>query len=328
MARIRKTRSPVYVKLPEKRIRQIEQLVKGWSFETRLFVLRRLRQYNPSRSLLRLVKATMRNLLQGQERSFQVLRDPQQLSDWRRRFEVSGSQNAFATWNKILDRELNWHDYRYLTYLLEKHTRDIYVPPALLSIFSKLYRGHILKEHSEDPALPRAPLVLVVGGSGSGKSATVKRAIEEAIFSSEVRPVVDLTAKREEVLANEPFWRSLEDVDLELAVHIDRRNRAERLRVWSHLPVIRYLFREQISKALSSLEEEGVLVDYAMITPNDYQTAWSGEPGNFLRKAMGDPRRTCIRHLEEAHSAFGRPEQSGSAKSQQGPKLHLHAHRP
>ena len=123
MARIRKTRSPVYVKLPEKRIRQIEQLVKGWSFETRLFVLRRLRQYNPSRSLLRLVKATMRNLLQGQERSFQVLRDPQQLSDWRRRFEVSGSQNAFATWNKILDRELNWHDYRYLTYLLEKLMR-------------------------------------------------------------------------------------------------------------------------------------------------------------------------------------------------------------
>ena len=44
---------------------------------------------------------------------------------------------------------------------------------------------------------------------------------------------------------------------------------------------------------------------------------WAGEPGNYLRKAMGDERRTCIRHLEEAHSAFGRPDQMSSVKGQQ-----------
>jgi len=259
----------------------------------------------------------LRRVLKPAERGFQILRDPELLNDWRRRFEVSGSSSASAAWNKILDRELDWHDYQYLTYLLERKTTDIYAPPEILEIFRKLYHAHILKEYTDDPAVPRAPLVLVIGNSGSGKSATVKQAVEEAIFAAEVRPVVDLKAKRDEVMANEPIWRSLEDVDPELAVRIERRRKAEQLRFWSRVPLVKYLFRERISQALSSLSEEGTWVDYSMITPNDYQTAWAGEPGNYLRKAMGDPRRTCIRHLEEAHAAFGRPDQMSTVKGQQ-----------
>lgn len=303
--------------MPEKRIKQIEALVAGWSFETRLFVLRRLRQYDPSPSPFGWLKGWLRRLLQPAERSFQILRDPELLSNWRRRFEVSGAHNAAAAWNKILRKELDWHDYQYLSFLLEQQTIDSFVPAEFLDTFRKLYRAHILKEYTEDPSVPRAPLVLVIGSSGSGKSATVKQAIEEAVFATEVRPVVDLQAKREEVLANEPIWRSLEVVDPELAVRIERRRKAEWLRFYSRVPLVRYIFRERLGQALSSLEDEGVLVDYAMITPNDYQTAWAGEPGNYLRKAMGDPRRTCIRHLEEAHSAFGRPDQMSSVKAQQ-----------
>lgn len=280
-------------------------------------MLRRLRQYDPSPSPFGWLKGWLRRLLQPAERSFQILRDPELLSNWRRRFEVSGAHNAAAAWNKILNKELDWHDYQYLSYLLEQQTVDSFVPPDFLEIFRKLYRAHILKEYTEDPSVPRAPLVLVIGSSGSGKSATVKQAIEDAVFATEVRPVVDLKAKREEVLANEPIWRSLEAVDPELAVRIERRRKAEWLRFYSRLPLVKYLFRERLGQALSSLEEEGVLVDYAMITPNDYQTAWAGEPGNYLRKAMGDARRTCIRHLEEAHSAFGRPDQMSSVKAQQ-----------
>jgi SpoVK/Ycf46/Vps4 family AAA+-type ATPase len=317
MANPRKTKSPIYVKLSEKRIRQIESLAAGWSFETRVFVLRRLRQYDPSRSPFELLRRWLRRMYKPAEGSLKILRDPELLNDWRRRFEVAGSPSAAAAWDRILDRELDWHDYQYLTYLLERQTADIFVPPAFLDFFRKIYRAHILKEYTEDPSVPRAPLVLIIGSSGSGKSATVKQAIEEAIFSPEVRPVVDLQAKRDEMLDDQPFWRSLEDVDLELAVRIERRRKAERLRLVSRLPLIKYLFRERLSQALSSLEEEGVLVDYAMITPNDYQTAWAGEPGNFLRKAMGDPRRTCIRHLEEAHSALGRPDQMSTVKGQQ-----------
>ena len=280
-------------------------------------MLRRLRQFDPSPSPFGWLKGWLRRLLQPAERSFQILRDPELLSNWRRRFEVSGAHNAAAAWEKILNKELDWHDYQYLSFLLEQQTVDSFVPADFLDIFRKLYRAHILKEYTEDPSVPRAPLVLVIGSSGSGKSATVKQAIEDAVFATEVRPVVDLKAKREEVLANEPIWRSLEAVDPELAVRIERRRKAERLRFYSRLPLVRYIFRERLGQALSSLEEEGVLVDYAMITPNDYQTAWAGEPGNYLRKAMGDARRTCIRHLEEAHSAFGRPDQMSSVKAQQ-----------
>ncbi|NIQ95435.1 MAG: AAA family ATPase, partial [Desulfuromonadales bacterium] len=317
MARPRKTRTPVYVRLSEKRIRQIEDLIDGWSYETRLFVLRRLRQYDPSRTLLEKLRVWVRRQLQSSERVFQVLRDPEQLSDWRRRFEVAGSQDASEAWNRILHRELDWHDYQYLCYLLERSTNDIFVPGTLSHTFDKLYRAHLLKEYSDDPEVPRAPLVLVIGSSGSGKTATIKQAIEEAIFASEVRPVVDLKAKEEEVLAQEPIWRSLEDVDPELAVRIERQKKVEFLRFCAHVPLVKYFFRERISRALSSLTEEGVWVDYSMVTPNDYQTAWAGEPGNYLRKAMGDPRRTCLRHLEEAHSAFGRPDQMSTVKGQQ-----------
>jgi transitional endoplasmic reticulum ATPase len=59
-------------------------------------------------------------------------------------------------------------------------------------------------------------------------------------------------------------------------------------------------------------------VDYAMVTPNDYQTALAGEPGNYFKRALGDPRKTSIRHVEEAHSAFGRVEShAGGAERQQ-----------
>lgn len=317
MSQVRTTRSPVYVKLSEPRIRQVEALVTGWSFETRLFVLRRLRQYDPSRSPLALFGSWVRRTFWPKERRFDHLQDPEKLSDWRHRIEVSGSQNATATWNKILERELDWHDYQYLRYLLEKQSSDIYVPPRLKSVFDKIYHAHILKEYTEDPEVPRTPLLLVIGSSGSGKSVTVKQALEEAVFQGEVRPVIDLQAKAAEVLAEQPFWKSLEDVDFELAHAIERRRKIELLKFFSRIPLLKYLYRKRIGEALNLLQEEGVRVDYAMITPNDYQTAWAGEPGNYLRKAMGDPRRPCIRHLEEAHSAFGRADQMSSAKGQQ-----------
>ncbi|PLX86610.1 MAG: AAA family ATPase [Desulfuromonas sp.] len=317
MARPRKTRRPVYIRLSEKRIRQIEALAESWSFETKLFVLRRLRQYDPTRTPLSFLRGWVKRLFKPGERSFTILRDPELLSDWRRRFEISGSHNARAAWDKILSRELDWHDYQYLLYLLVEQTSDIFVPESFLEIFRKLYHAHILKGYTEDPTVPRAPLVLVVGPTGGGKSSTVKEAVERAIFAAEVRPLIDLQAKKDDVMAGLPFWYKLEDVDPELAVRLERRRKIERLRLISRLPGVKYLFRERIGQALSSLEEEGVWVDHAMITPNDYQTAWAGEPGNYLRKAMGDPRNTCIRHLEEAHSAFGRPDQMSSVKAQQ-----------
>ncbi|WP_303723083.1 AAA family ATPase [Malonomonas rubra] len=317
MPQTRKTRAPIYVSLSEARIQQIEALVNSWSSETRRFVLRRLHQYTPTRSLTKRIFLLIQGLFKEEERKFDLLQDPGKLNDWHNRFEAAGSQNATAAWNRILSRELDQHDHQYLTSLLEKETIDTFVPKSLSKTFDKLYHAFILKEYSDDPEIPRAPLILVIGNSGSGKSATIKQAIEETFFSSEVTPVVDLKAKRDEVMANQPFWRSLAEVDPELAIRIERRRKRAKLRIFSRLPIVRYLFRNRISQALSSLDEEGVRIDYAMITPNDYQTALAGEPGNYLRKAMGNPARLCLRHMEEAHSAFGVPDERSSIKSQQ-----------
>ncbi|MBI2353672.1 MAG: AAA family ATPase [Deltaproteobacteria bacterium] len=317
MTQRRKTRTPIYVSLSETRIRQIERLIDGWSNETRRFVLRRLHQYEPNRSLLRRLRKWLQRTFRPKQRDFNLLQNPSLLNDWHQRFEAAGSQDATAAWNHILDKELDPQDHLYLTFLLEKETVDTFVPKSIKELFDKLYHGFILKEYSNDPQIPRAPLVLVIGNSGSGKSATVKQAIEEAFFSSEVKPVVDLNAKREEVMADQPIWRSLTEVDPELAIRIEQRRKRARLRFISRVPIVRYLFRNRISQALSTVDEEGVPVDYGVITPNDYQTAWAGEPGNYLRKAMGDPRRLAIRHLEEAHSAFGRPDERSTIKNQQ-----------
>ncbi|MBN1142108.1 MAG: AAA family ATPase, partial [Deltaproteobacteria bacterium] len=184
MSAQRKTKTPINVRISEKRLRQIQSLVDSWNVESRTFVLQRLHQFHPKRTPWRFFRTLFKSLLWPTERRFQLLRNPEALSDWHRRFEISGSSSAGAAWNKILDRELNWHEYHYLTYLLERETADIFVPQALRDFFDQIYHTHILKEYTQDPTVPRAPLMLVIGPSGSGKSSTITQALEETIFSN------------------------------------------------------------------------------------------------------------------------------------------------
>jgi SpoVK/Ycf46/Vps4 family AAA+-type ATPase len=160
-------------------------------------------------------------------------------------------------------------------------------------------------------------LVLIAGPSGSGKTSTVTETIEKVIFNNQVLPEVDLKQKKEELLANEPFWKTVDQIDPTLAMEIVRRKRLKFYKKLSRIPLIKWVFKRGIRSNLSILEDQGILVDYTMVTPNDYQTALAGEPGNYFKKALGDPRKTCIRHVEEAHSAFGRVEGSVSGAERQ-----------
>ncbi|MCG6893012.1 MAG: AAA family ATPase, partial [Desulfobacteraceae bacterium] len=149
--------------------------------------------------------------------------------------------------------------------------------------------------------------------------ATMMQAVEDVIFGNQVLPEVDLKRKKEELLANEPFWKSIEEIDPTLAVEIARKKRLKFYKWLSSLPIVRRIFQKRISQNLSQLEEQGLPVDYSMVTPNDYQTALAGEPGNYFKRALGDPRKTSIRHIEEAHSAFGKSDarESGGVERQQ-----------
>ena len=318
MAR-RITRQIKYVRLPENRIREINALVSSWPYETRTFMRARLNQYKPRTGFFNfLVDHFLFLVIGDHDKRFEIINDPDVITDWQTRFEISGQRNPQDAWNKILDKEISARDHIYLLSLLERELRDIHVPLEFKSLFDKIYRAHLRKEYLSDPEVPKSPLILIVGTSGSGKSATVERVIEDGIFANEILPEIDLKQKKEATLADLPFWKTIEEVDPNLAFEIIRRRQTRFYQGLSRIPLIRWLFKKRIALNLNELGEHGIPVDYAVVTPNEYQTALAGEPGNYFRKAMGDPKKTTIRHIEEAHSAFAKAgeDQSGVQRQQ------------
>ena len=319
MAR-RLTKEIQYVRLSEKRIREIEDLVASWPYETRSFMRARLKQYKPPSDLVNTILDRILSLFMASpKKDFNVLKDPDILTDWQKRFEISGQTNPQEAWNKLLEKELSARDYIYLLSLLDRELTDVHIPWELQELFEKIYRAHIRKEYLSDSSVPKAPLLLFVGPSGSGKTSTITHAIDRVIFANEILPEVDLEHKKEELLAEEPFWKTIEQIDPTLSAEIARHKKIKFYKRLSRIPLIRTILKKRIGKSLSELQEQGIFVDASMVTPNDFQTALAGEPGNYFKKALGDPRRTSIRHIEEAHSAFGRADsrESGGIGRQQ-----------
>jgi SpoVK/Ycf46/Vps4 family AAA+-type ATPase len=314
------TKEIQYVRLSEKRIQEIEDLVASWPYETRSFMRARFNQYKPPSDLINTVLDKILSLfIAAPKKKFNVLKNPDILTDWQKRFEISGQTNPQDAWNKLLEKELSAKDYIYLLSLLDRELTDVHIPWELQDLFEKIYRSHIRKEYISDPSVPKAPLLLIVGPSGSGKTSTITHAIDRVIFANEILPDVDLEHKKEELLAEEPFWKTIEQIDPTLSSEIARHKKIKFYKRLSRVPLLRTVLKRRIGRSLSDLQEQGILVDSSMVTPNDFQTALAGEPGNYFKKALGDPRRTSIRHIEEAHSAFGRADarESGGIGRQQ-----------
>jgi len=307
------TKEIQYVRLSENRIREIEDLVAHWPYETRAFMRARLNQYKPPSDRINAALDRILSLfVAAPKRQFNILKDPDILTDWQKRFEISGQTNPQEAWNKILEKELSAKDYNFLLSLLDRELTDIHIPWELQNLFEKIYRAHIRKEYLSDPSVPKASLLLIVGPSGSGKTSTVMKAIDKVIFANEILPEIDLKHKKEGLLAEEPFWKTIEQIDPTLSMEIARRKKIKFYKRLSSIPLVKTIFKKRIGRSLSKLEDQGLLVDSSLVTPNDFQTALAGEPGNYFKKALGDPRKTSIRHIEEAHSAFGRADSRDS----------------
>jgi transitional endoplasmic reticulum ATPase len=319
----RTTKEKIYITLPEETIQQIESLVATWTYDTKVFVRSRLNQFKPPHPMISSAKEWFHLVffMRRKKKKMAVLNNPKVLTDWKKRFLYSGETNPGASWNRVIEKELTKPEYHYLIAVLDRELTDLHVPVELEKTFEKIYRAHIRKEYIEDPDIPKAPIVIVEGTSGSGKSATVRETLEKVIFRNEVIPTVDWKQKKQEIMAGHSLFTNLEDVDPDFAVKIAIKKKQHFYRRLAVIPVLRRIFKRRIMENLTRFEERGIEVDASVITPNDYQTALSGEPGNYFKRAMGNPKVTCIRHIEEAHSAFGKsetgPGSGGGAEKQQ-----------
>lgn len=316
------TKEKFYISLREEKINKIKNMAMSWSYGTKTFVRSRLNQYTPPPKIFSWLSFITSTLLlkKRKEKKMDVLNNPEILIDWRKRFEYSGETNPAASWNKIIEKELSKSEYHYLISVLDEQLTDIHVPIEFEEIFEKIYKAHIRKEFTTDKDVPKAPIIIVEGSTGSGKSATVKAALEKVVFKNEVIPTIDWRRKKSEILAKESLFTTIEDVDPEFAMEIARKKKQAFYRRLARIPILNRIFRKKIMENLTYFEERGIKVDFSTITPNDYQTALAGEPGNYFKRAMGLPKYTSIRHIEEAHSAFGKTNTngvSGGAENQQ-----------
>ena len=144
------TKEIQYVRLSERRIREIEDLVASWPYETRAFMRARLNQYKPPSDLVNAMLDRVLSLfMAAPQKNFNVLKDPEILTDWQKRFEISGQTNPQEAWNKILEKELSNKDYLFLLSLLDRELMDVHIPWELQELFEKIYRAHIRKEYIE-----------------------------------------------------------------------------------------------------------------------------------------------------------------------------------
>jgi transitional endoplasmic reticulum ATPase len=77
----------------------------------------------------------------------------------------------------------------------------------------------------------------VEGTSGSGKSATVREALEKVMFRNQVIPTVDWKKKKEDILASHSLFANLEDVDPGFALEIAKK---QKQRFYRRLAVSRF----------------------------------------------------------------------------------------
>ena len=101
--------------MPEKRIAEIDAIVASWSNETKEFMRSRLNQYKPRGGVVKGLSGLFRWFtISPRKRDLAILKNPEILTDWQKRFEVSGQTVPRKAWNHILEKELSEAE-RYLT---------------------------------------------------------------------------------------------------------------------------------------------------------------------------------------------------------------------
>ena len=89
----RLTKKIRYIRLPEKRIAEIDSLVASWSNETKEFMRSRLNQYKPPGGVVKGLNGVLRWFtFSPRKRDLAILKNPEILTDWQKRFDAGPSR--------------------------------------------------------------------------------------------------------------------------------------------------------------------------------------------------------------------------------------------
>ncbi|MFH0752066.1 MAG: AAA family ATPase [archaeon] len=288
------------------------------------FILQSLRKYAPS-----VIKPTktnldsMRDLLFGKDkkvdkREILHLANPEIFKNPSERYKITGEKDPTKALHRIFDEEITSNDRTYLIHLLDKETDDVFIPPELIEEFAIGHRRHHQNLLLEERA-PKAPFYLFLGPTGSGKTKTVNRAIERALFNQELEIKYKVDEDLEGIIERHPIMARIDlaAVAPEAAERIGKEKRRKKLKFFSTIPILKDFYKEETAEVLKEEKKEfGMSIDKDQINPNNVQTMWYGETGNKMMTSFGSKGAISIRVLEEAHALL-RVHESRSAQVQE-----------
>lgn len=322
----RRTKEPVRVTLEKERKRQLDRLVDSWSMDEKKFILQALSGYSspvimPTRNTLGNIKGFFFGKDERKEEQVHKithLADSRIFTSPNLRYKITGEHDPTSALHKIFDSEIVEDDQAYLVHLLKEKTDDVYVPKELVDEFVIGHRRHHQSLLLESGA-PKAPFYLILGPTGSGKTKTVNRAIERALFNNNIEVRQKVPDDLEEIVRKHPIMARLDlaHVAPEAAERLEKEKRKRRLEFLSKIPILRGLYKAETADVLEEERQEfGMDIDIAQIKPNNVQTMWYGETGNKMMNSFGSKEDVSIRILEEAHALL-RVHESMSAQVQE-----------
>lgn len=320
---VKQTRNVIELNINKARKDKLDELVKGYSFYEKDYLLKRVNGYANSNKL-------NINLTDKSKEDFKYLTNKELFSNKIKRYELTGKWDPNESWNKIFDEDLQGDEYKYLQYLLEKEVNEVYVPEELKELFEGIFKAHISKEFTINQNIPKKPFVLLIGPTGSGKTETVHGIVDKVLCKDEIKLLEEIKEELKDMYEKSPFLARFapELINPEKAAKIKKEKElrwAERTS--RHWP-FRVIYRKKISEILEreQKEKEGkeeepkkidnIRINIAEIHATDVHTAWYGEMGARWEKAIGSSTDNTIAIIDEAHGFFGKASNRGSGTEQ------------
>lgn len=315
--RMRRTKAPILLRMREAKKRKLEEIVYKLDNTHKQHLLKNLEPFVLKR---RSRKARLAEWIRP-------YKDPQYLGYFEKelfseeaRFKITKETSPPKQFDKIFKKALKTDDGKYLIYLIQKSLKSIYVTPKVGHLFQRIYEAHMKEEFTEEKEVPKVPLVLVIGNTRSGKTETVKAALEEYVFENVVTAETDdLYIEKAKIIKEHPIRGRLRlgKIAPELSERLKKRRKSNFLRTAVRIPLLKRVVKRAAKETLAKELWKGMEVDYYRVTPQTVKTKWYGEGGHNFEKAWKSQAPIAIRVIEDAHAVMEEPSEKFGSDSQQ-----------